>query len=171
MSERQPLLYLWLLLKASLFSTSGTGNFPLVYAEFVPRGWAGERQFAESLAIGQITPGPTGLWVISFGYLTDGLRGALFAVIAIVVPPVLVVPIAALYRRIDHHPAVEGFVRGLSLAVTGIFVVVMLRLLVSTGLTARDLAVAALAFAAGVTGRAPVIVILLAAAVVGIVLR
>ena len=35
-----------------------------MHDDLIPRGWATERHFAESLAIGQITPGPTGLWVI-----------------------------------------------------------------------------------------------------------
>ncbi len=61
-----PLVYLWLLLKASLFTTGGSGNIPILYQEMIPRGWATDRQFAEALAIGQISPGPTGLWVISF---------------------------------------------------------------------------------------------------------
>ncbi len=78
-----PWLYLWLLLRASLFSTGGTGNIPLVYAEFVGRGWATDNDIAQAFAIGQISPGPNGLWVVSFGYLTDGIRGALLAVVAI----------------------------------------------------------------------------------------
>ena len=74
-----PFVYLWLLLKASLVTTTGTGNIPVLYQDLIPRGWATDRQFAEALAIGKISPGPSGLWVISLGYLTDGPRGALLA--------------------------------------------------------------------------------------------
>ena len=165
------LLYGWLLLKASLFSTSGSGNIPLVYAEFVPRGWASDGQFAQALAIGQISPGPTGLWVISFGYLTYGLRGALLALVAITLPPLFVLLVDSLYRRIGDHPAVEGFVRGLSLAVVGVFLVVVARLLWSTGLDARSVFIAVASLCLGLTRRVPVVLVLVLAAVLGIVLR
>jgi chromate transporter len=165
------LLYGWLLLKASLFSTSGSGNIPLVYAEFVPRGWASDGQFAQALAIGQISPGPTGLWIISFGYLTYGLRGALLALVAITLPPLFVLLVDSLYRRIGAHPAVEGFVRGLSLAVVGVFLVVVARLLWSTGLDARSLFIAVASLFLGLTRRVPVVLVLVLAAALGIVLR
>jgi chromate transporter len=168
MSEPQALLYLWLLLRSSLISTGGTANIPLIYAEFVPRGWAADRDFAEALAIGQITPGPTGLWVISFGYLTYGLRGVLLALIAILLPPLLVLPIAAIYRWIEHHPAVQGFVRGLSLAGAGVFLVVLARLLYGAGLDVPSLLIAGLSAALGLYKRIPVILILILAALLGI---
>lgn len=82
----EPFTYFWILLKASLFSTGGTGNLPSIHADLLLRGWATDRQFAEALAIGQISPGPSGLWVICLGYLTDGLRGALLATLAISLP-------------------------------------------------------------------------------------
>ena len=66
----------WIMLRAALLSTTGTGNLPIVHQDLLSRGWATDRQFAESLAIGQISPGPTGLWVISLGYFVGGLRGA-----------------------------------------------------------------------------------------------
>ena len=68
-----PLLLFWLLLKGSLFSTGGMGNVPILHADLLARGWSSDRQFAESMAIGQITPGPNGLWVISLGYLVGGV--------------------------------------------------------------------------------------------------
>lgn len=166
-----PWLYFWLLLRASLFSTSGTGNIPLVYAEFVPRGWATDAEFAQSLAIGQISPGPTGLWVISFGYLTDGLRGALLALLAITIPPLLVLGIDRLHRRIGQHPAVSGFVRGLSLAVVGVFLVVLGRLLASTGFAPATVLIVAVSIGLGALGRIPVVLVLLLAAGLGIVLQ
>ena len=164
-------LYLWLLLRASLFSTGGSANVPLVYAEFVPRGWATDAQFAESLAIGQISPGPTGLWVISFGYLTDGVRGALLALVAITIPPLLVLGFDRLHRKYGHHPAVGGFVRGLSLAVVGVLLVVLGRLLASTGLNSTTLLILALSVGLGAMGRLPVLLVLLLAAGLGIVLQ
>jgi chromate transporter len=165
-----PWLYLLLLLRASLFSTGGSGNIPMIYDDFVGRGWATDDDIAQAFAIGQISPGPTGLWVVSFGYLTDGIRGALLAVVAISIPPLFVIVLDGIYRRVAEHPVIEGFIRGLSLGVVGIFVVVLARLMYAQGIDVRALALAALAFAAGATGRFPPIVVLLLAAVLGIVL-
>ena len=161
------LIYFWLFLKASLFSTGGMGNLPSLHADLLSRRWATERQFAESLTIAQIAPGPNGLWVISLGYLTGSWRGALFALIAITLPPLLVLIVDKLYRRIKNHPAVEGFVRGLSLAVEGIFGMVLIGLMQNFGVDTRSVLIATAAIALGLTRRVPVIGIIALAALIG----
>ena len=160
-------VYFWLLLKACLFSTGGFGNVPSLHSDLLARGWATEREFGEALAVGQISPGPNGLWVISLGYLMAGVSGAILALIAIVIPPLLILAVNRFYRRVQNHPAVEGFMRGLSLAVVGIFVVVMLRLLHGIGLEIKSVAITLVSICLGVTGRVPVIVILALAGVCG----
>jgi len=72
---------------------------------------------------------------------------------------------------VQHHPAVEGFVRGLALSVVGVFVVVMWGLLRGNGLDGRSLLILLASLGLGLTGRVPVIVIIGAAALVGIVSR
>ena len=163
-----PLLYFWLFLKASLFSTGGFGNVPLLHDELIPRGWATEAQFVEAMAVGQVSPGPNGLWVVSFGYLTYGIRGALLALLALSLPPLLVLAVERLYRRVKEHPAVEGFVRGLALAVIGIFAIVLMRLVQSAGLNGRSLVILLGSLALSATRRVPVVVILGLAAVAGL---
>ena len=67
--------YFLLVLKASLLSTGGLGNVPGLHDDLVAtRGWVTERQFAESIAVGQTSPGPNGVWVISLGYMIGGWR-------------------------------------------------------------------------------------------------
>jgi chromate transporter len=166
-----PLIYFWLLLKASLFSTSGLGNLPILYDDLLARGWASERQFAEALAVGQVSPGPSGLWVISLGYLTDGLRGALLALVAICLPPLVVLLLDRLHRRIGDHPAMQGFVRGLSLAVIGIFVVVLYGLLRNNGIDPASLLIVLASLALALTQRVPVIVVLGLAGLVGAIIH
>lgn len=164
------LVFFWLLLKASLFSTTGSGNLPILHQDLLARGWATDRQFVESLAIGQVSPGPTGLWVISLGYLIDGLRGALLALIAITLPPLLVLAVAGLYRRLGGHPAMQGFVRGLSLAVGGIFLVVLFGILRGVGFDPRGLLIVLGALGLGASRRLPVIAIMALAGLAGILL-
>jgi chromate transporter len=163
-----PLSLFWIMLRAALLSTTGTGNFPAVHQDLLSRGWATDNQFAESLAIGQISPGPTGLWVISLGYFVDGFRGAALTLAAIVVPPLSVLALAGVYRRWGHHAAVQGFVRGLSLAVAGVFAVVLARILNAAGWNVTSELIALGALLLGATRRVPVVVILALAAIAGI---
>jgi len=162
-----PITYFWILLKASLFSTGGTGNLPSIHADLLARGWATDLHFAEALAIGQISPGPNGFWVICLGYLNDGLRGALLATLAISLPPVLVLAVAALHRRVGDHPAMQGFVRGLGLAVCGIFLVVVIRLLQENGLDVGSVLIVVASVGLAMTGRLPVSLLLGMAGVAG----
>ena len=99
-----PLIYFLLFLKASLFSSGGFSNLPSLHQDLIGDGWANEADFGQSVAIGQISPGPNGLWVISLGYLTYGLLGAVFALIAIVIPPFLGDPH---FRHLHPHRASE----------------------------------------------------------------
>jgi len=162
-------VYFWLLLKASMFSTGGFGNVPSLHSDLLARGWATEREFGEALAVGQISPGPNGLWVISLGYLTAGIRGSILALIAIVIPPLVILIVSRYYRKIQHHPGVEGFMRGLSLAVVGIFVVVMFRLLHGVGLEGKTVAITLVSLFLAITGKVPVIVILGLAGICGLI--
>ena len=165
-----PFIYFWTLLKASLFSTGGTGNLPIIHADFLARGWATDHHFAESLAIGQISPGPNGLWVICLGYLTDNLRGALLAALAISLPPFAVLAVDALHKRIGDHPAMDGFVRGLGLAVSGIFLVVVIKLLRESGIDLRSILIVLASIGLAMTKRVPVPILLGLAGVAGALL-
>ncbi|HEY6540725.1 MAG TPA: chromate transporter, partial [Ktedonobacteraceae bacterium] len=107
-----PLIYFLLFLKASLFSTGGFSNLPSLHQDLIANGWAVEADFGQSIAIGQISPGPNGLWVISMGYLTYGFLGASLALLAITIPALLVLVVSAGYARIEHRPSVQGAMRG-----------------------------------------------------------
>lgn len=162
-----PWEFFWLLLKSSLFSTSGTGNIPILHDDLLARGWASENNFAEALAIGQITPGPTGLWVISFAYLIDGVRGALMALIAISLPPFTALIAHSILTKYQTHPFARGFVRGLTLAVAAIFVVIISNIMVQTGVDVISIIIAICALALAFSKRVPVPVILLIAGAIG----
>lgn len=115
-----PIVYFLLFIKASLFSSGGFSNLPSLHQDLIGNGWAREAQFGQSIAIGQISPGPNGLWVISLGYLSYGYLGALIALIAITLPPLLVLAISAIYHQIEHQRWVPSLMRGISLAVVGL---------------------------------------------------
>jgi chromate transporter len=117
-----PFVYFLLFLKASLFSTGGLSNLPSLHQDLPALHWAVNADFGDSIAIGQISPGPNGLWVISLGYLTYGYAGAGLALLAIVIPPFLVLGVSAIHSRIEHQRWVPGLMRGISLAVIAILI-------------------------------------------------
>lgn len=166
-----PLILFWVVLKATLLSTGGNGNLPALYEEVVThRGWLTAAQVAEAVGIGQVAPGPSGLWVVSLGYFIDGVRGGLIATLAVALPPLLVLPLLHLYHKNREHPMLDGFVRGLALAVTGLGIVIMMRLLSGHGgITIRAVLTAMAGFGLMASRRLPVIVILILAALVGLI--
>lgn len=129
----EPLSYFLLILKASLLSSGGLANLPSIHQDFVGRHWAGEGQFAESLLIGQLAPGPTGLWVVALGYLTYGFAGAALAALAITLPPLLALPLDRVYKRLADQPVVQGLVAGLILAAAGSVMAVVVGVLHTYG--------------------------------------
>ena len=165
-----PLRLFWLILRATLFSTGGSGNLPMLYNDLRPLGYAAERQFAEALAIGQVTPGPTGLWVVSLGYLIDGVRGALLATVAITLPPLLILVVERFYRRFGTHWGVQGFLRGLALAVSGSFAIVIVGLVRSSTFDLGSMLIVLGSIGLGTTRRVPVPLMIVGAALFGIVM-
>ncbi len=165
-----PLLYLWLFLKASLFSTGGLGNLPFLHKDLIGLNWAKETDFVTAIAVGNVSPGPNGLWSISLGYLTYGWIGAGLALAALSLPPLLVLVVAGFYNRMEHQPAVQNFTRGLTLGVVGLTLAVALGLARSTVTDWRGILIAAGALGMALTKRVPIIVILGLAAVAGYLL-
>jgi chromate transporter len=165
-----PLVYFFLFLKATLFSSGGFSNLPSLHQDLISAGWANETDFGRSVALGQISPGPNGLWVISLGYLTYGYLGAVLALIAIVIPPFLVIPISAIYARIEHQRRVQGAMHGVSLAVVGLSITVCWTILFQPGIDWRGFLIASGAFGLALSRKVNFLLILVLAGFVGYLL-
>ncbi len=162
-----PLSYFLIFLKASLFSTGGLGNLPSLHQDLLDNGWASETDFGKAVAVGQITPGPNGLWVISLGYITYGWLGAALALAAVIIPPFIVLLVAAGYKKIEHIPAVRGLLRGLSVAVVGSLLATAFSLISAPGIDWRGWIVCAVTVVVGLTNRVHVIFMLIMAGAAG----
>ncbi len=163
-----PLVYFLIFIKASLFSTGGFGNLPSLHQDLIDNGLATDADFGQAIAVGQITPGPNGLWVISLGYLTYGFLGVVLAFTAILIPPFLVLALSAVYRKIEHKPSVKGAMRGLSLAVVGSLLVISSLLIFAPGIDWRGWLIGLASFGLALSQRVPVILILVLAAGAGL---
>jgi len=162
--------YFWAFLKASLLSSGGTGNLPILHDELTSAHVATGGQFAEALAIGQLAPGPNGVWTVSLGYLTRGLPGSLLATIGITLPPFTVLLIRRAYGNVHDHPVAIAFMRGLMFALTGVSIVVLIEVMRSVGIHPFSILIAASAGMLGLIKRVPIIAIFAAAAVAGVVM-
>ncbi len=162
--------YFWLFLKASLFSTGGLGNLPFLHSDLTGLGWATEANFVTALAVGQLSPGPTGTWSISLGYLTYGWPGAGLALAGLCLPPLTILLVSAFYTRLEHQPRVQDFVRGMALGIAGLTVTVALGLAGSTIVDWGGVLIAAGALALALSKKVPIILVLVLAALAGLIL-
>ena len=167
---KNPLLCWWIFLKASLFSMGGLNNLPSLHHDLLAQGWAYETDFGEAIAIGQISPGPNGLWVVSLGYLTYGWLGSLLALLAIVIPPMLILPLEAIYYRIEHYDWAQALLRSLSLVSIGLLLSASWSIIADRSSEWTVWLICLSACALTVSRRIGVVPVLLAAAIAGIVL-
>ncbi|NWJ48065.1 MAG: chromate transporter [Chloroflexi bacterium] len=156
--------YFLYFLKASLFSSGGLANLPSLHQDLIDNGLAQEADFGHAVTIGQLSPGPNGLWVISLGYLTNGFLGAILTLLAIMIPPALVLVVSAVYNRIESKAWAQGLMRGIQLASVGLVLTVSWSIVISLGFDIRSFIVGGAAFLLAFSNRVPVIVILVLAA-------
>ncbi|HEX9603069.1 MAG TPA: chromate transporter [Myxococcales bacterium] len=85
------------------------------------RGWLTDRQFADAVAIGKLTPGPVLLLGTFIGYLRHRLLGAVVATVSIFAAPfLLVVLVGSTLDRLRSRRFVRAGLRGLTPAVLGL---------------------------------------------------
>jgi chromate transporter len=82
--------------------------------------WTTSREFADGIAMGQITPGPVAITASFVGYKVRGIWGAVVSAIAIFVPPAILMLLAQQFiDRIKDKPEVESVFKGVRPAVIG----------------------------------------------------
>jgi chromate transporter len=119
-----------------LFFRTGLGAYgggfaviPHLHAAVVGAGFVSERQFADAVAVGKLTPGPVLLMATFIGYVARGLPGAVVATVAVLAAPfVLVVVLGAWLLRMRSRRAVRAALRGLTPAVVGLMAAAALTL-------------------------------------------
>jgi len=139
-------------LKAATLSVGGLSSLPVLRESLVMPGHVTEAQVIEALAIGRLSTGPSGLYVVSLGYFALGWTGAAVALLAATLPPLSLVVLAAFVRRWLLTPWAAGIVRGVALSTSGLLVANGIQLLapgaalVSVPIWQLALAAAGLAF-------------------------
>ncbi|HET9808386.1 MAG TPA: chromate transporter [Candidatus Limnocylindria bacterium] len=128
-----PLTLFVVMLKDSALALGGLGSLPLLREDLVATGLATDAQIVQALAIGRLSTGPNGLWVVSLGYQMAGLTGAVMALVASSLPPLLILPATAVARRWLLSVPFAGLVRGAALATAGLLSATGVSLVVPPG--------------------------------------
>ncbi|HEX9437886.1 MAG TPA: chromate transporter [Candidatus Limnocylindria bacterium] len=157
-------------LKSAALSVGGQSSLPLLRQELVVPGYVTETQVLESLAIGRLSTGPTGLYVVSLGYFALGWVGAAVALAAATLPPLSLVVLAAVVRRWLLTPWAAGIVRGVALSTSGLLVATGIQLVLPT-ISWWQLSLAAVGALLTIQGRIHPALLIAGGAVVGIALR
>ena len=114
------LLYL-LLLKATLTSFSGLASLPVLRSDLVIRYHVlTDHQLNTAVAAGRMGPGPLGNYVVSVGYLVDGIPGACAGWLAMITPAFTVIALIKFVGSRAEHPRVKSVVRAVILAGAGL---------------------------------------------------
>lgn len=159
-------------LKASTLSMGGLSSLPLLHQDLVATGLATDQQVVQAIAIGRLSTGPNGLWVVSLGYLVGGWSGATAALVAASVPPLVILPATRLARRWLLSRWFSGLVRGVAFATGGLLIATGIGILASSGDAASvawwQFVLLAFAIVFTTRGRPHPALLIVAGAVVGI---
>lgn len=161
----------FLLLKATALSFSGFASVPVVREDLVvQRAVLTDEQLNSAIAISQASPGPLGMYVVILGYFVAGVPGALAGALALASPAILAVPIVRAVRR-----GREAHIRGACSAIVIASCVLMggtsVQLVPQATPNLAFGLVALAGFVALVSQRVPPVVVILASACVGTLLR
>ncbi|MDR0429263.1 MAG: chromate efflux transporter [Tannerellaceae bacterium] len=94
---------------------------PALHELFVENlGWLTSIEFADGIAIGQITPGPIFITAAFIGYKIAAIPGTVLATVGIFAPPALVTIISSYFvSTFIHSPKIKAAMKGIHPAVIG----------------------------------------------------
>ena len=109
---------------------NGTAIIPLIQSEAVDsHHWMSLSQFADGIALGQITPGPFLITATFIGYKLAGFWGGLLATFAIFSPSfAMTLVFTEVFARIRNLKVVRGALAGVMASFVGLLAVVLLQL-------------------------------------------
>ena len=129
---------------------NGTTIIPLIQADVVDaQHWLSLNQFADGIALGQITPGPFLITAAFVGFKMGGVFGATLATFAMFSPSFAMTLIfTEIFARLRNLKPIRGALAGVLASFVGLLAVVILQLGGVALTTPAALAVAAAAFVA-----------------------
>ena len=156
----------------SLVFGGGHVVLPLLESEVVPNGWVTPDDFTAGYGLAQAIPGPLFTFGAYLGAVTDGVVGAVVALVAIFLPSFLLVfGIVPFWEAVRRRPAMLAALAGVNAAVVGILLAALYDPIWTSAIgQPADLALAVGAVGALAWWKVPPWLVVLAAAGVGIVI-
>ena len=149
----------------------GYAMLPMLQREIVEHyGWATEEELADYYAIGQCTPGIIAVNTATFiGYNRRGVLGAIIATLGVVFPSFVIISlISAVLSNFAHIAMVQHAFSGIRVAVCGLILQAVIKLLKSSVKNAMGWILLALTFLAVVLFDLSPVIVVVAAALTGI---
>jgi chromate transporter len=125
------LKFFWTILYINLFTIGGGYvMLPLLQREVVDHyHWLSNKEFIDSIAIGQVTPGPLTIMNAFIGYKVFGIWGAIGGVVFSYLPSIIIVTIVShYYLKFKNSWIVKAGFQGIRPAVIGLLVAVAITL-------------------------------------------
>lgn len=113
----------WSFFKIGMFSFGGGyAMIPLIQEEIQAHGWVEAKEFADIVAISQMTPGPIAVNAATYiGVKTAGVLGSVFATLGVSLPSfILIVVIANFLVKFKESRVIESALKGIRPATTGL---------------------------------------------------
>ena len=100
----------------------GYAMISLIQKEVVSRGWCLPAEFADMVAVSQMTPGPVALNTATYvGKITAGIPGALTATFGLIFPALCLTTLVIHFLdRVKRSRAAEPWIRGIRSAAVGL---------------------------------------------------
>ncbi len=130
-----PVSLFFIFLKAAALGFGGYGSLPLLREDLLLTGLATDEQLIQSLAVGRLSTGPNGTYIVSLGYFVGGFGGAAAALVAGCLPPLIMVPLVAVARGRLLSTRFAGFNRGVLLAISGLLLAFGVAILAPAGVS------------------------------------
>jgi chromate transporter len=141
----------WVNTKAALATFGGAYTvLPFMREQFVrEKGWVGDAQIADALAMAETTPGPLISFGIFLSYLAGGLTGAVVGTVFLFLPSfVLVLGLGRHIEKVESIPRASQFLWGVSAATIGLILAMAAQVVPLSIEGAIDAALAVVAFLA-----------------------
>lgn len=161
----------WTFLKVNLLSTSGPASVGLLYTETVGK-FVSEDQFVQAVGFSSVLPGSDALQLAMYiGYAAAGIPGGLVALFASILPPtVLILGVVMILHRIRREAWVSSFVEGITPAISVVILFAAWKIFQKGGETGWQGWLVGLVSLVALFLEAPPRVVVLVAALLGVLL-
>lgn len=150
----------------------GLAMLPMLKYELVERRkWIKEEVLLDCYAIGQCTPGIIAVNTATYvGYLRKGISGGIIATLGVASPSVVIITVVAMFLEVIlQHPLVQYAMAGIRGAVCALMLNTVVTLARKSLVSPVSIAICAGAFGLALFTPLPTVVIIVLAAVCGVV--